>query len=132
LNNVDTDGDTIPDGLAVVGAPGDFDYFANGGWFGNAATFSALHATVGNPADGVVDILNGDDASPADNFAGNNNDLAAGNVHIGPFAGSFNGLTAPGTYTVVVAGSLKGNSASADFGFSVLSPSIIIDGCEAK
>src|SRR4029079_4694223 len=44
LNNVDTDGDTINDGLAVVGAVNDFDYFADGGIFGNSAVFSALHA----------------------------------------------------------------------------------------
>ena len=129
LNNVDTDGDTINDGLAVGGAVDDFDYFANGGIFGNSAVFSALHAPARKSANSVVNILTGNDAAPADNFAGNNNDLAAGNVHIGPYSGSFNGLTEPGTYTVVVAGSLKGNSSSADFGFSVTSNLIQIGGC---
>ena len=132
LNNVDTDGDTINDGLAVVGAVDDFDYFANGGIFGNSAVFSALHAPARKSANSVVNILTGNDAAPADNFAGNNNDLAAGNVHIGPYSGSFNGLTEPGTYTVVVAGSLKGNSSSADFGFSVTSNLIQIGGCSVQ
>jgi hypothetical protein len=76
-----------------------------------------------------VNIVTGNDADPRDNFAGNNNDLAAGNVHIGPYSGLFTGLTESGAYTVVVAGSLKGNSASADFGFSVTSSLIEIGGC---
>jgi hypothetical protein len=117
LNNVDTDGDMINDGLAVGGAVDDFDYFAKGGIFGNSDVFSALHAPGRKIANSVVNIVTGNDAAPADNFAGNNNDLAVGNVHIGPYSGSFNGLTEPGNYTVVVAGSLKGNSSSADFGF---------------
>jgi hypothetical protein len=69
------------------------------------------------------------DGTPLDNFAGNDNDLTAGNVHIGPYSGSFDGLTEPGDYTVVVAGSLKGNGSSADFGFSVNSNLIQIGGC---
>jgi hypothetical protein len=133
LNNVDTNGDLTKDGLAVGAAVADFNYFANGGIFGNSAVFSALHAVPGSPTrkdeTTVFNILTGNDAAPADNFAGNNNDLAAGNVHIGPYSGSFNGLTEAGTYTVVVAGSLKGNSSSADFGFSVTSNLIQIGGC---
>ena len=129
MNNVDTDGDTINDGLAVGGAADDFDYFGNGGIFGNSAVFSALHAPGRKSENSVVNIVTGRRWSPADNFAGNNNDLAAGNVHIGPYSGSFNGLTEPGAYTVVVAGSLKGNSSSADFGFSVTSNLIQIGGC---
>ena len=130
LNNVDTDGDTINDGLAISGAVNDFVYFANGGFFGNSAVFSALHAPAQKSANSVVNIVKGiTDGTPLDNFAGNDNDLAAGNVHIGPYSGSFNGLTEPGTYTVVVAGSLKGNGSSADFGFSVTSNLIQIGGC---
>ena len=129
LNNVDTNGDMTNDGLAVGGAVDDFDYFANGGIFGNSAVFSALHAPTRKSANSVVNIVTGNDAAPADNFAGNDNDLAAGNVHIGPYSGSFDGLTEPGTYTVVVAGSLKGNGSSADFGFSVTSNLIQIGGC---
>jgi hypothetical protein len=133
LNNVDTNGDIIiddNDGLAVVSAVDNFDYFANGGVFGNSAVFSALHAPAKKSANSVVNIVKGiADATSADNFAGNDNDLAAGNVHIGPYSGSFDGLTEPGNYTVVVAGSLKGNSSSADFGFSVTSNLIQIGGC---
>ena len=129
LNNVDTDGDTIDDGLTVGGTITSFAYFANGGIFGNSVVFSALHAPARKSENTVFNILTGNDADPADNFAGNNNDLAAGNVHIGPYSGSFSGLTEPGTYTVVVAGSLKGNSSSADFGFSVISNLIEIGGC---
>jgi hypothetical protein len=77
-----------------------------------------------------VNILTGvADGTPADNFASNNNDLAAGNVHIGPYASSFDGLTEGGNYTAVVAGTLKENSSSADFGFSVTSNLIVIGGC---
>jgi len=133
LNNVATGVDpAIIDGLYVVGAGADFDYFANGGIFGNSAVFTALHAPARKIANSVVKILTGADAAPADNFAGNNNDLAAGNVHIGPYSGSFDGLTEPGTYTVVVAGSLKENSSSADFGFSVTSSLIQIGGCSVQ
>ena len=94
LNNVDTDGDTINDGLAVSSAVNDFDYFANGGFFGNSAVFSALHAPAKKIANSVGNIVKGiADGTPLDNFAGNDNDLAAGNVHVGPYSGAFNGLT---------------------------------------
>jgi hypothetical protein len=129
LNNVDTDGDTFNDGLIVSGAVDDFAYSGNAGVFGNSAVFSALHALGRKPEKPIVSILTGNDEAPADNFAGNDYDLAAGNVHKGPYSGSFNGLTEAGTYTVVVAGSLKGNSSSADFGFSVTSNLIQIGGC---
>jgi hypothetical protein len=132
LNNVDTDLNGINDGLTVAGAVNDFFYFANGGIFGNSSVFSALHAPARKSENSVVNIVTGIDATPADNFAGNNNDLAAGNVHLGPYSGSFNGLTEPGDYTVVVAGTLKGNSSSADFGFSVTSSLIQIGGCSVK
>jgi hypothetical protein len=132
LNNTDTDGDMISDGLNVGYAVNDFDYFANGGIFGNSAVFSALHAPGRKSANSVVNIVTGNDVATADNFAGNDNDLASGNVHIGPYSGSFDGLTEPGTYTVVVAGTLKGNSSSADFGFSVTSNLIQIGGCSAQ
>jgi hypothetical protein len=125
-----TDLDTVNDALNVGGALADFPYFANGGVFGNSAVFTALHHLAGKPANGVVNILNGTaDGSPADNFAGNNNDLAAGAVHIGPYSDSFDGLTEAGDYTIVIAGTLKGNSSSADFGFSVTSNIIEVGGC---
>ena len=132
LNNIDTDGDTINDALTVGGAVDDFAYSGNGGIFGNSAVFSALHAPGRKSANSVVNIVTGNDAAPANNFAGNNNDLASGEVHIGPYSGSFNGLTEPGTYAVVVAGTLKGNSSSAEFGFSVTSNLIQIGGCSGQ
>jgi len=130
LNNVDTDLDTVNDGLDIVPAAADFSYFANGGWFGNSAVFNALHAVPGKAANGVDNILKGvADGSPADNFAGNNNDLAAGNVHTGPFSSSFAGVSGEGSYRVNIAGVLKGNSSSSDFGFSVASNQTIVGGC---
>jgi hypothetical protein len=133
LNNVDTDGDTVHDALAVVPATANFAYVANGGVFGNSAVFSALHYATGKVKNNVNDILNGiNDGSPADNFAGNNNDLAARNVHGAPFAGSFPGLAESGNYTITVSGTLKGNSSSADFGFNVTSNTITIGGCPVQ
>jgi hypothetical protein len=130
LNNVDTNFDTINDGLAVVPATTDFSYFGNGGVFGNSQVFADLHADGRKPANSVKNILNGiNDAQDSDNFAGNNNDLAAGNVQIAPFSGSFPGLTQDGNYTITVSGALKDNSSTADFGFSVVSNLISIGGC---
>jgi hypothetical protein len=131
LNNVDTDLDLVNDALAVGPATADFSYFANGGIFGNSAVFGALHAAGRKPANSASNILNGvnDTAVYVDDFAGNNNDLAAGNVHTGPFAGSFPGLTQAGNYVITVSGTLKGNSSSADLGFSVTSNIVSIGGC---
>jgi hypothetical protein len=132
LNNQDIDADTINDALIIVAATADFSYFGNGGVFGNAAVFGALHYDTGKPAATVNNILNGTELTgPADNFAGNNNDLGAGNVHTAPFVGSFNGLTENGNYRVRVNGALKGNSSGADFGFSVTSSIVTIGGCTA-
>jgi hypothetical protein len=130
LNNVDTNLDMVNDALAVMPATANFDYSANGGVFGNSAVFGALHYAGGKAQNNVNDILNGvNDGLLPDNFVGNNNDLAAGNVHGAPFAGSFPGLTESGTYTITISGVLKGNSSSADFGFSVTSNTITIGAC---
>ncbi len=130
LDNTDTDLDTINDGLAIVPASSDFSYSANGGVFGNATAFPALHYASGKSANGVYNILNGiTDGSPADNFAGNNNDLAAGNVHTAPFGSSFAGLSDAGTYRILISGTIKGNSGSANVEFSVSSNLIVIGGC---
>jgi hypothetical protein len=128
LNNVATTVDGPLDGLATAPAT-DFLYNGNGGVFGNSAVFSALHAPARKAANTVGNILIGADAAPADNFAGNDNDIAGGNVHAGPFAATFGGLTEDGTYRVVVSGALKGNASSASFGFSVASSLVTIGGC---
>jgi len=132
LNNVDTDGDTVADGLAIVPASSNFSYFGNVGVFGNSAVFGALHATGRKSANGVDEILNGiSDGSPSDNFAGNNNDLAAGNVHTGPFASLFEDFSGDGDYQIKISGVLKGNAgAGADIGFSVTSTQIVLGGCQ--
>lgn len=130
LNNVDTNADTINDALAIEAATTDFSYFGNGGRFGNAAVFPALHSTGGKSANTVTNILNGtSDGSPADNFAGNNNDLAAGAVHLAPFEGAFADVSTAGAYRVLISAVLKSNSGSADFGFSVSSSQTVIGGC---
>jgi hypothetical protein len=132
LNNIDTNGDSVPDALAVTSASSDFSYFGNAGVFGNAAVYSALHAPLGGkPANLVSNILTGtsDGSSNIDDFAGNNNDLGAGNVHVAPYASSFPGLTDSGAYRVVISGTIKGNGGSADFPFSIASSLIQIGGC---
>jgi hypothetical protein len=116
--------------LPVSAATEDFEYFANGGVFGNPAVFSSLHYSSGKTANSVHNILNGiSDGTNGDNFAGNNNDLAAGNVHVAEFTGEWTGLTEPGTYRTVVTGTLKGNTGGAPVGFSVASNQLVIGGC---
>jgi hypothetical protein len=135
LNDVDTDGDTVLDGVAIVAATVDFTYGANAGTFGNSAVFPALHtgAAGAKVPNGVVNILTGaSDGSPADNFAGNNNDLASGNVHKALFASLFAGLTEDGSYRVLISGALKGNSSAGDLGFSIGSSLVQIGGCVAQ
>jgi hypothetical protein len=131
LNNVDTDLDTNNDGVAVVPASADFPYFANGGIFGNSAVFGALHTTGFKPQNSAWNILQGlnDTLNFVDNFSGNNNDLAAGNIQIAPIGGTFAGLTGAGSYRILISGTLKGNSGAADTGFSVSSNTTIIGGC---
>jgi hypothetical protein len=131
LNNVDTDADLVNDALAIAPALTNFTYFGNGGIFGNSAVFAALHATGNKLANAVDNIVKGisDGSSFVDNFAGNDNDLASGNVHGGPFASTFLGLSDSGDYRVRVSGALKGNSGLADLGFSVGSSSVVIGGC---
>jgi hypothetical protein len=134
LNNLDTDLDTFNDALAIVPAGLDFTYFANGGTFGNSAVFGALHSSSGKPGNLVTNILKGisDGSSFVDNFAGNDNDLASGNVHGGPFSGTFYGISSDGSYRVKITGTLKGNGGSAsDLGFTVGSSSVVIGGCPA-
>jgi hypothetical protein len=116
--------------LPVSAATADFTYFANGGVFGNSAVLSSLHSPSGKAENSVVNILNGfNDGANSDNFAGNNNDLAAGNVYVAEFTGEWPGLTEAGTYRTVVTGMLKGNAGQADLGFSVASNIVVIGGC---
>jgi hypothetical protein len=132
LNNLDSDGDTVNDAVVIVPATDDFTYLGNGGVFGNATVFNALHAALQKSANSASNILNGvNDNAPSDNFAGNNGDLAAGNVHTAPFGGLFGGLTESGDYTISVSGVLKGNSSTASQDFSVTSNLITIGGCTA-
>jgi hypothetical protein len=132
LTDTDTNGDAINDAVAIVAAPADFSYFGNGGVFGNTSVYGALHAATYKPANMVTNILTGvNDGANSDNFAGNNNDLAAGNVHIAPFGNTFAGLTQAGDYTISVSGILKGNNSLATANFSVASNLISIGGCTA-
>jgi hypothetical protein len=130
LNNIDTGIDLVNDGVAVVPASGDFDYYANGGMFGSV--LAALHGPTGKNANSVSDILNGvldDGPSYRDNFVGNNNDLAAGAVGTAPFSSIFTGITQAGTYRIEVTGSVKGNGGTAAVQFVVASNLITIGGC---
>lgn len=131
LNNVDTDGDSQNDALDVEPAAADFQYFGNGGKFGNLAVFGALHASGSKAANWVSNILTGssDGSAYQDNFAGNDGDLAAGNVHVAPFGATITGLSEPGSYRVVISGVIKGNSGSLDFSFQVSSNVVVIGGC---
>lgn len=116
--------------LPVSAATEDFNYFGNGGGFGKPTVLTSLHYSGGKAANSVNNILNGiNDGTNSDNFAGNNNDLADGKVHLATFTGQWEGLTDPGTYRTVVTGVLKGNSGQADIGFSVGSNLVVIGGC---
>jgi hypothetical protein len=117
--------------LPVTPATEDFHYFANSGFFGNSAVFGALHYANGKSENSVGKILNGisDGTTYVDNFAGNNNDLAAGNVHVAHYTGEWEGLTEAGTYRTRVTGTLKGNAGQADVGFVVTSDVLVIGGC---
>lgn len=123
--------DLVTGQLPVASASENFSYFGNGGVFGNAAVFAFLHAQSGKAANTVHEILNGfSDGAIADNFAGNNNDLAAGNVHVAEFTGEWLGLTEPGSYRTMVTGTLKGNTGgAAGPGFAVTSDVQVIGGC---
>jgi hypothetical protein len=126
--------DPLTGQLPVSAATADFQYFANGGAFGKAAVLSALHYADGKAKNYVNNILKGiDDGSNfVDNFAGNDNDLASGQVHIATFTGEWPGLTEAGSYRTRVTGTLKSNAGQADMGFSVTSNTVVIGGCSCS
>jgi hypothetical protein len=82
-----------------------------------------------NPAYEIEGTIGVNDGSNSDNFSGNNNDLAAGNVHVATSSGEWPGLTESGSYRTVVTGTLKGNAGQADFGFAVTEDFVVIGGC---
>ena len=113
--------------LAVTASVNDYNYYGNAGYFGNSAVYSFLDtATPGNNLGGrsINTILT---TSP-DNFVGNNNDLASGNVQEADVSGLFTGVT-DGTYRIVVSGSVKENAGTAVEGFSVNSTVVNVNGC---
>ena len=123
-------GQTISYGpsLPITASVNNYNYYANAGTFGNSAVLSNLDApTPGNNFGGrsINTILT---TSP-DNFAGNNNDLAAGNVHQADYSGSFPGVAASGSYRIVVSGTVKDNAGSGFEPFSVSSSVVNVNGC---
>jgi len=131
LNNLDTNGDTVNDSLAVSSTSADYSYYGNGGIFGKSGVYGALHADNYKLANSVTQILSGtnDGTTYADNFAGNDNDLAAGNVHQANFSGTFSGLSEEASYRTVISGTIKGNGGSASQSFSVSKNTTVIGGC---
>jgi hypothetical protein len=126
----DVTGQTISYGpsLPITASVNNYNYYANAGTFGNSAVLSNLDApTPGNNSGGrsINTILT---TSP-DNFAGNNNDLAAGNVHQADYSGSFPGVVASGSYRIVVSGTVKDNAGSGFEPFSVSSTVVNVNGC---
>lgn len=131
LNDLDTDGDTINDSLTVSPTTVDYSYYGNGGIFGKSGVYGALHADGYKPANLVTNILTGtNDGTYADNFAGNNNDLSAGNVHQADFSGTFSGISEEASYRTVVSGTIKGNGGSAAQSFTVRKNTAVIGGCQ--
>jgi hypothetical protein len=143
LNNADTDGDSVNDALDVSSTGADYSYFGNGGVFGKSTVFGALHALGRKAANFVVGILNGTPSTLItdveytykDNFAGNNNDLAAGNVHEADYSGTWLGVPGDpngGTlyYRTVISGTIKGNASIGSEPFSVASIPVVIGGCQ--
>lgn len=127
LNNLDTDGDLINDALAVSPTITDYEYYGNGGVFGNSAVYSSLHAGTGSPM--LVNAI-----LTSDTFANNNNDLANGNVHQANYGGTWLGV--PGDpngaallYRTVITGTIKGNNGSGSQSFSVGSNPIVTNAC---
>lgn len=121
-NNV---GDPIAYGtLPVTATAADYEYFGNGGVFGNSAVYSALHATGGGKAATNVSAI-----LLEDNFANNDNDLVNGNVHEADYNGSFPGISEAGDYRVQVSGTIKGNAGAVGQQFSVTSSQLVIGGC---
>jgi hypothetical protein len=125
-DTVDVSTITYPSPLPVTATTADYSYFGNAGVFGNSGVYANLHATGYLPAKLVSLIL----TTPPDNFAGNNNDLASGNVHEADYSGSFTGLTQAGSYRIAVSGSVKENSGNGTQPFSVSGTPIIISDCE--
>ncbi len=113
--------------LPVTSTVDDYTYYGNAGVFGNNAVYGSLHADGGGkPAALVSAIL----TNPPDNFAGNDNDLANGNVQEADFSGSFPGLSNAGYYQIVVTGSVKENSANGGAqNFTVTTSGTVIGGC---
>jgi hypothetical protein len=120
---------TFTDPLPVTSTVADYTYYGNTAVYGNSAVYGSLDApTPGNNLGGrlISNIL----TTAPDNFAGNNNDLAAGNVHEADYSGSFTGLTEAGLYRISVSGIVKDNSGTGSQNFSVTSGNLIIGGCE--
>lgn len=112
----------VPYGTLPVSASSDYEYNGNGGAFGNAAVFGALHTDTGLGSALVSSIL------ASDNFAGNDGDLSAGEVHHADYAGSFS-IADEGSYRIVITGVIKGNNAKTTQSFEVTSELIVIGGC---
>lgn len=135
--------DEVTGQLDYEAATEDFVYRGNAGRFGNAAVFASLHTDdvednpTGKPENWVSKILIGKksdgvtaETPNADNFAGNDNDLAAGNVHIVTFEWTWEGLNDAGTYRTFVSGTLKGNDGKASVGFEATSNPVEVGGCD--
>jgi hypothetical protein len=118
-----------PDPLTVTPSVNNYLYYGNAGVFGNSAVYSYLDApTPSNNLGGryINNILQ----LPPDNFAGNNNDLANGNVQEADYSGSFTGLTQAATYRISVSGTVKDNFGTGYQPFTVTSSNVIIGGCD--
>jgi hypothetical protein len=120
---------TFTDPLPVTSTLADYTYYGNTGVYGNSAVYNFLDASApGNGLGGrlISNIL----TTAPDNFAGNNNDLAAGNVYEADYSGSFTGLTEAGSYRISVSGIVKDNSGTGYQSFTVTGGNVIIGGCE--
>lgn len=120
---------TFTNPLPVTSTIADYMYYSNTSVYGNSAVYNSLDApTPGNNLGGrlISSIL----TTAPDNFAGNNNDLAAGNVHEADYSGSFTGLTEAGSYRISVSGIVKDNSGTGFQSFTVTGGNVIIGGCE--
>jgi hypothetical protein len=121
---------TFTDPLPVTGSTTNYTYYANTGVYGNSAVYNFLDApTPGNNGGGrlINAILT---TNPPDNFAGNDNDLANGNVQEADYSGAFTGLTQAGSYRISVSGIVKDNSGTGYQHFTVTGGGTVIGGCE--
>jgi hypothetical protein len=110
--------------LAVTPTTADYLYYGNAGVFGNSVVYGYLHAPGYNGAAYVSAILLG----PPDNFDGNDNDIANGNVHQANFGDMFYDLGV-GDYRILLTGTIKGNDGISGFDFGVTSNLTEIGGC---